>query len=139
MRIEIQNIPSNARAPIQTRLRNYATDLDKSRRELKKAAADADRQQLFGNRRGAGGDNGNYDAVTDQRQQLLSGTQRLERTSERLTRSQQIANETENIGASILTNLHVQREQIQNTQNTLLEGEGYINKSVQTLRGMARR
>jgi len=38
-----------------------------------------------------------------------------------------------------LADLHVQREQIQNTRANLLESEGYVDRSVKTLRGMARR
>lgn len=75
----------------------------------------------------------------DQRQQLLSGTDRLERSSQRLLDSQRIANETEGIGANILGNLREQREQIVNTHNTLNDSERYLDRSIKTLRGMARR
>jgi len=38
-----------------------------------------------------------------------------------------------------LRDLAGQREQIVNTRETLLESEGYTDRSVKTLRGMARR
>lgn len=50
-----------------------------------------------------------------------------------------MANETESIGANILTDLRGQREQIQNSRNTLLEADGYVDKSIRTLRSMTRR
>ena len=75
----------------------------------------------------------------EQRQQLLSGTDRLDRSSQRLRQSQALANETEAIGASTLADLHAQRETIQHTGSVLFESEGYVDRSVKTLRGMARR
>ena len=50
-----------------------------------------------------------------------------------------MANETESIGAGILGDLHLQREQILNTRDTLMEADGYVDKSLRTLKGMARR
>jgi len=50
-----------------------------------------------------------------------------------------MANETENIGAGILGDLHAQREQILNARDTLMEADGYVDKSLRTLKGMARR
>ena len=47
--------------------------------------------------------------------------------------------ETEQIGANTLADLNRQREQIQNTREHLLESEGYTDRSIKTLRGMARR
>ena len=75
----------------------------------------------------------------EQRSRLLSGTDRLERSSQRLRDSQRIANETEEVGAGILGDLHHQREQMENTHMTLLEADGYVDKSMRTLKGMARR
>jgi len=53
--------------------------------------------------------------------------------------SQRVANETESIGAGILNDLHGQRQQILNTRDTLMEADGYVDKSLRTLKGMARR
>jgi len=77
--------------------------------------------------------------VFDQRQQLLSGTDRLERSSQRLQDSQRIANDTEALGANILTDLGSQREQLVHSRSTLVQADGYVDKSIRTLRGMARR
>ena len=79
------------------------------------------------------------DAQLEQRQQLLSGTDRLNRSSNRLRESQRIALETEQIGAGTLSDLHRQRETIEHTRVTLLDSEGYTDRSIKTLRGMARR
>jgi vesicle transport through interaction with t-SNAREs protein 1 len=133
MRLEKQNIPSSNRTKVNQRLRNHESDVDVAKRKLRSLADD--RSALFGSRYS---DNPN-DVQLEQRQQLLSGTDRLDRSSQRLKASQALANDTEAIGASTLANLHGQRETIMHTNATLLESEGYVDRSVKTLRGMARR
>ncbi|KAI4125161.1 MAG: hypothetical protein LQ338_004416 [Usnochroma carphineum] len=134
MRIEKQNIPSAIRSKANQRFRNFESDIDAQKRKLKTMSDD--RKALFGNRYS---DNPDHDQQLEQRQQLLSGTERLDRSSQRLRESQRIANETEGIGRDTLADLQVQRETIQHTRLNLLESEGYVDRSVKTLRGMARR
>jgi len=133
MRLEKQNIPSATRTKVNQRFRNHESDVDAAKRKLRSLADD--RSALFGARYS---DNPS-DVQLEQRQQLLSGTERLDRSSQRLRDSQRLAMETEAIGASTLGDLHRQRETIQHTGDTLLESEGYVDRSVRTLRGMARR
>ena len=133
MRLEKQNIPSSTRTKVNQRFRNHESDVDVAKRKLRTLSDD--RSALFGGRYS---DNPN-DVQLEQRQQLLSGTDRLDRSSQRLKSSQALAMETEAIGASTLADLHRQRETIQHTNDTLLESEGYVDRSVKTLRGMARR
>jgi len=133
MRLEKANIPSATRTKVNQRFRNHESDIDSSKRKLKTLSDD--RSALFGARYS---DNPG-DVQLEQRQQLLSGTDRLDRSSQRLRASQALANDTEAIGASTLADLHRQRETIQHTNDTLLESEGYVDRSVKTLRGMARR
>ena len=134
MRIEKQNIPAATKSKINQRFRNFEADIDGCKRKLKDLSTD--RKALFGNRYK---DDPTVDDQLEQRQQLLSGTDRLDRSSQRLRDSQRIANETEDIGRGTLADLQLQREQIQHTRMTILESEGYVDKSVKTLRGMARR
>ncbi|KPI40650.1 Vesicle transport v-SNARE protein vti1 [Cyphellophora attinorum] len=133
------SIPTTQRTKVNARYRNHASDLDGYTRKLKTLKnsnnADSDRAQLFGERYT---DDPN-DAALEQRQQLLSGTERLGRSGERLRESQRIALETEAIGAGTLADLHQQRNVIENTHRNLLQSEGYVDRSVKTLRGMARR
>jgi vesicle transport through interaction with t-SNAREs 1 len=133
------SIPTTQRTKINARYRNHASDLDGYTRKLKQLKnagnVESDRAQLFGERYT---DDPN-DATLEQRQQLLSGTERLGRSGERLRESQRIALETEAIGAGTLADLHQQRNVIENTHRNLLQSEGYVDRSVKTLRGMARR
>ena len=136
MNLEKSNIPTSARNAINKRYRDHASDLDKLKRTLRTLKnTDTDRQALFGERY----TDDPHDAQLEQRQQLLSGTERLGRSGQRLQESQRIALETEQIGASTLADLHTQRNVIENTHRNLLQSEGYVDRSVKTLRGMARR
>ncbi|KAI1471824.1 uncharacterized protein F4812DRAFT_415639 [Daldinia caldariorum] len=135
MRLEKQNIPSSSRPKINQRFRNLETDVDGYRRKLRTLSDD--RAALFGSRYT---DNPTpSDLQLEQRQQLLSGTDRLYRSSQRLRASQALAHDTEQIGAGTLADLHQQRERIAHTSQILYESEGYVDRSVKTLRGMARR
>ena len=137
MNLEKSNIPTSTRAKANQRYRNHQSDIDSLSRKLKTLASD--RKALFGDRYTDDPDGDSFDAQVEQRQQLLSGTDRLGRSSDRLRESQRIALETEQIGAGTLADLHQQRNVIENTQRNLLQSEGYVDRSVKTLRGMARR
>ncbi|KAJ5101654.1 Vesicle transport v-SNARE N-terminal [Penicillium alfredii] len=133
MRMEKQNIPSAARSKVNMRFRNYSTDLDEVKRKLKSLSDD--RKALFGDRY----TDEPQDEHLEQRQQLLSGTDRLERSSARLQQSQRIALETEDTARNTLSDLVIQRNTIENSRNNLQQSEGYVDTSIKTLRGMARR
>jgi vesicle transport through interaction with t-SNAREs protein 1 len=144
MRLEKQNIPSAARNKVNQRFRAFEADVEAAKRKLKTLSDD--RQALFGERYadnpgagGAGAGSLDGDAQLAQRQQLLRGTDRLGRSSDRLRESQRIAHETEQIGAATLADLHAQRNVLIHTHDTLLESEGFVDRSVKTLRGMSRR
>ncbi|KIW90216.1 uncharacterized protein Z519_08860 [Cladophialophora bantiana CBS 173.52] len=138
MNLEKSNIPTSQRSKVNSRFRNHQSDIDTLQRKLK-SLAESERKQLFGDRYTDDPDAGPRDAQLEQRQQLLSGTERLGRSSDRLRESHRIALETEQIGASTLADLHQQRNVIENTHRNLLQSEGYVDRSVKTLRGMARR
>lgn len=134
MRLEKASFPAPLKSTYNARFRNFEHDFDTTKRKLE--AYTNDRSKLFGARYT---DNPDADAQLEQRQQLLSGTDRLNRSSGRLRESQRIALETEQIGAGTLSDLHRQREQITNTRGRLLDSETYTDRSIKTLRGMARR
>ncbi|KAM7218775.1 t-SNARE [Rhypophila decipiens] len=142
MQLEKQNIPSDARPRVNQRLRNFATDTDNYKRKLKALVSDAQKSKFGGGRYSdnpSDAERGLSDAQLEQRQQLLSGTDRLDRSTQRLRASQALANETEAIGASTLAELHTQRSRIEHTTMVMQESEGYVDRSVKTLKGMARR
>ncbi|KAK5086139.1 t-SNARE VTI1 [Exophiala xenobiotica] len=138
MNLEKANIPTSSRSKANQKYRNAQTDIDTMSRKLKTLTAQSsDRKALFGDR--YTDDPDSRDAALEQRQQLLSGTDRLGRSSQRLRDSQRVALETEAIGANTLADLHQQRNVIEHTHQNLQQSEGYVDRSVKTLRGMARR
>lgn len=139
MGLEVQNIPSNQRSSYNASIRNYKSQLDECKGRLKQLMDDQDKYELFGDRQDM--QYSDYDDTdqSSQRKKLLSNHSILERTSGRLRDSQRVALETENIGSNILNDLRSQREQISNSRNTLMTADGYIDKSVKTLRSMSRR
>lgn len=60
-----------------------------------------------------------YPGDYDERGRLLQGLDRVDDGNRRLENSHRIALDTEDVGADILRNLRMQREQIENTHNTL--------------------
>jgi vesicle transport through interaction with t-SNAREs protein 1 len=105
MRLEKSNIPANLKSKYNAKFRNFESDLDSTKRKLQ--AYTNDKAKLFGARYTDDPEQG--DAQLEQRQQLLSGTDRLNRSSGRLRESQRIALETEQIGAGTLSDLHSAR------------------------------
>ena len=122
MEIEIQGVPQSARAQYHNRLRSAKADLSKYKKLLAESRSQLARSALLSSTKLS--ENGAYGSSDDpygssDRTRLLNGTMLLEDGTRRLQQSQQIALETENQGADILSNLRVQREQIENSRNTV--------------------
>jgi len=123
MEIEIQGIPQSLRPTYQSRIRASKADLARYKKLSREMHAQVSRADLFSSSRAGGpptsdepygaGSNG------DDRARLLAGTTVLEDGTRRLQDSQRIALETEEQGADILRSLVGQREQIENSRNTV--------------------
>ncbi|ODQ83044.1 hypothetical protein BABINDRAFT_31452 [Babjeviella inositovora NRRL Y-12698] len=136
MNLEIQNMSTNERSSYNAKLRTYKATVDKSKKQLKFLQDNTNRDELFLGRTQESSDPSSHDY---QRQQLLKNNASLERSSDRLRDSQRVALETEEIGSSILNDLRGQREQLVNSRNQLIDADGYVDKSIRTLRSMTRR
>jgi len=66
--------------------------------------------------------------------QILEGTMALDRTTQSIVRSQQVAFETEAVGEEIMGDLGTQREVLERTRNRIAETDNEINKSRKILR-----
>ena len=122
MEIEVQGVPQSARAQYHNRLRSAKADLSKYKKLLAESRSQLARSSLLSSTKLS--ENGAYGSSDDpygssDRTRLLNGTLLLEDGTRRLQQSQQIALETENQGAEILSNLRIQREQIENSRNTV--------------------
>ncbi|KAI8885913.1 V-snare-domain-containing protein [Backusella circina FSU 941] len=144
MDMEILNIPTPSRTRLQAKLRLYKSEAEKLKRDLRRQTAivpkNSDREELLGGFNNGDDSQSDFDASTmDQRQRLLSGTERLGQSSRRLEDSHRLALETEGIGINILSTLKGQRETMVRARDTLAEADSYIDKASKTLKGMARR
>jgi vesicle transport through interaction with t-SNAREs protein 1 len=120
MEIEIQGIPQSMRPQYQTRLRTSKGDLARYKKLCKDLYTQLSRSDLLSSSAGAGGlASASDDPYTSDRTRLLAGTTLLEDGTRRLQDSHRIALDTENQGAEILRNLRTQREQIENSRDTV--------------------
>eukprot|EP01111_Echinosteliopsis_oligospora_P014433 TRINITY_DN5435_c0_g1_i1.p1 TRINITY_DN5435_c0_g1~~TRINITY_DN5435_c0_g1_i1.p1 ORF type:complete len:250 (+),score=47.81 TRINITY_DN5435_c0_g1_i1:83-751(+) len=136
MDIDAANHPMRAR--LQPRIRTYQQDLIGHRRELQRAvtmpSSNSMRDDLF-----SGASQDYQVQYQDQRAAILAGNAKLDVTSERLANAHRLGVESENIGASVLGELHGQRQQIIRATNKLDEVDDSMKSGRTILRGMARR
>ena len=121
MEIELRGIPQSIRPQYQVRIKNAKTELSRSKKLSKEFHSQLSRSALLG---GVGGrpigpSEADDPYGTSDRTRLLAGTSLLEDGTRRLQDSQRIALETEEQGADILSNLRRQREQIENSRDTV--------------------
>ena len=121
MEIEVQGVPQTVRAQYHNRLRSAKADLSKYKKLLAESRSQLARSALLSSTKLSENTYGSSDDPygSSDRTRLLNGTMLLEDGTRRLQQSQQIALETENQGAGILSNLRIQREQIENSRNTV--------------------
>lgn len=80
-----------------------------------------------------------FEIGEDQKQRLLSNSERIERTSNSLDDAYRVAIETEEIGAHVLTNLHTQRETIQRNKQRMRETNADLGRSARIMNNMLMR
>ena len=146
MDIEVNNsvTDSGQRANLKAKLRDYKKQIQlKIKIPLQSLQDSRDRAALFGDVGGGdaqttlGGNAGNLSE--EQRQQLLSSHQLLNKTGDKLRDASRIAHETEGIGSQIMMDLRAQRETLENSRQTLFQADSYVDRSMRTLKVMSRR
>ncbi|DBA77306.1 TPA: hypothetical protein ACH3X2_000828 [Trebouxia sp. C0005] len=80
-----------------------------------------------------------YDTSAGQRERMLKTTEKLDKTSDRISQGRAQLAETEELGVSILQDLHRQRETITHAQDTLHGADDNIAKARRVLASMSRR
>ncbi|GJP49604.1 hypothetical protein CLOM_g8791 [Closterium sp. NIES-68] len=152
MDLEARSLPAAQKAALLVKLREYKADLQTLRRDLQRALQDAAataneaaRDQLLGNAGGAGGQGGEgmsqeeLAATGAQRMRLLGATEQLGESSQRLEASKRALLETEELGVSILEDLHNQRQTLLSARDNLYGVDASIDRGRQILNSMARR
>lgn len=138
MDLEARSLQPNVKAVLLAKLREYKSDLNNLKSEVKRIASGnlnlAARDALL--------ESGMADALTataDQRSRLMMSTERLNHSSDRIKDSRRTMLETEDLGVSILQDLHQQRQSLLHAHNTLHGVDDNIGKSKKVLTSMARR
>jgi vesicle transport through interaction with t-SNAREs 1 len=139
MDIEIQGIPQSIRPQYQTRLRTAKADLSRYKKLFKDLSAQLARSTLLASSSPRPYSSDDPYGSSSDRSRLLAGTTLLEDGTKRLQESQRLALETEEQGTDILSNLRLQREQIENSRSTLEMANNSISRASKTLSGMFRR
>ncbi|KAJ1919549.1 Vesicle transport V-snare protein [Mycoemilia scoparia] len=140
------SLEHNVKESDRARIREYKKQHQGLKEKLQNTVNNADgssdgavRRELFGDSHYSNSGEMEDAVNLDQRSRLLKGTERLEQSTQRLQDSHRIAMQTESVGIDILGHLRSQREQIQNTRNSLMQADENIDRSQRTLKVMARR
>eukprot|EP01137_Pigoraptor_chileana_P028415 Opistho-2@931 len=135
MENELRMQPQPYRQKLQTRVRNYQSDLTKLKKDLRKAAnpAVSARDELLG----GDDDEGDIEnGAAGSRARLLANDARLGRTTERIQNAQRVANESEQIGAAALGDLAHQHETLRRGVTRLQDADANLSKSRRILHAM---
>eukprot|EP00123_Amoebidium_parasiticum_P013028 comp21717_c0_seq1/m.30696 comp21717_c0_seq1/g.30696 ORF comp21717_c0_seq1/g.30696 comp21717_c0_seq1/m.30696 type:complete len:223 (-) comp21717_c0_seq1:410-1078(-) len=139
MELELKNVGSEGKTKATTRFRTYQHDVDKLATEVNRSTyAQVNSNTGFASPDLEDDDDELY-PTDPTRGRLLMAQERLANTSESIRSSQRLAEESEQIGIEILSNLNEQRQTINRAQSTLEETNANLSRSDRVLRSMARR
>lgn len=137
MDLEARSLQPSLKANLLAKLREYKSDLNNLKREVKKASStdsQTARDELL-----ESGMSDTLMASADQRGRLLMSTERMDQSSGRIKESRRTLLETEELGVSILQDLHQQRQTLLHTHDTVHGVDDNIGKSRKLLTSMVRR
>lgn len=141
MEVEVHSASGYERERMHTRLKARKDELSKLKKQYRdvskgQASAQSDRQALL-----SSGPLSDEEAPTSssQRERMLSATDRLKQTGERIQQGRKQLLETEELGANILSDLHRQRESITHARDQLHSADETIGRSRRILSAMSRR
>lgn len=136
MEVEARAAPGSFRSEMMARVRKHQETINKLSQSIKNARKSEmnminARETLFENRQNR--------SIDDALQRTVrQGTEVLERTSQSLARSTQVALETEEIGTGVIQDLGQQREVLVRTRDRLTETDVELGRSRRILRSMYR-
>ncbi|KAK8936518.1 Vesicle transport v-SNARE 11 [Platanthera zijinensis] len=138
MDLEARSLQPSVKAGLLAKLREYKSDLNNLKSEVKRITTpnpkNTSREELL--------ESGLTDTLAvsaDQRERLFVSTERLNNSSERIKESRRTMLETEELGVSIMQDLHQQRQSLLHAHNTLHGVDDHIGKSKKVLTAMSRR
>ncbi|CAL4974464.1 unnamed protein product [Urochloa decumbens] len=133
MDLEARSLQPSVKAGLLAKLREYKSDLNNVKSELKRISAPNARQTTREELLEAGM------ADTLARGRLMMTTERLNQSTDRIKESRRTMLETEELGVSILQDLHQQRQSLLHTHTTLHGVDDNVIKSKKILALMSKR
>ncbi|KAI9117159.1 hypothetical protein K1719_011325 [Acacia pycnantha] len=139
MDLEARSMQANIKATLLAKLREYKTDVNNLKNDVKRISSTnnpnlAARDELL-----ESGDADSLMVSNDQKGRLLMSTERLNQSTERIKASRKTMLETEELGVSILQDLHQQRQSLLHAHQTLHGVDENISKSNKVLSSMSKR
>lgn len=138
MDLDARTLQPSVKAMLLAKLREYKSDLNNLKREVKRMSSpnanQASREELL-----EAGMADAHLASANQRERMAFSTERLNESSERIKESRRTVLETEELGVSILQDLHQQRQTLLHSHNKLHGVDDAIDKSKKILTSMSRR
>ncbi|CAA0819028.1 Vesicle transport v-SNARE 11 [Striga hermonthica] len=138
MDIEARGLQPNIKAVLLAKLREYKSDLNNLKSNVKRVTSSnlnqAARDELL--------EAGMADTLAvsaNQRDRLLMSTERLNKSSNRIHESRKVMLETEELGVSLLHDLHQQRQSLMHANNTLHGVYDNISRSRKIIKNISRR
>ncbi|KAL8038584.1 hypothetical protein ABFX02_11G117200 [Erythranthe guttata] len=138
MDIEARGLQPNVRAVLLAKLREYKSDLNNLKSEIKRVETtnlnQAARDDLL--------ESGMADSLAvsaNQKDRLKMSTERLNTSSNRIRDSRKVMLETEELGVSLLQDLHQQRQSLLHSNNTMHGVDENIGKSRKIITNISRR
>ncbi|KAK6920916.1 hypothetical protein RJ641_014594 [Dillenia turbinata] len=137
MDLEARSLQPSAKATLLSKLREYKNDLNNLKNEAKRITTNtypSARDELL--------ESGRLDVKlesADQRGRLLMSTERLNQSTDRIKESRRTMLETEELGVSILQDLHQQRQALLHAHDTLQGVDDTITRSKKILTSISRR
>ncbi|KAL2523074.1 Vesicle transport v-SNARE 11 [Forsythia ovata] len=138
MDLEARALQPNVKAVLLAKLREYKSDLNNLKSEIKRIASaslnQAARDELM--------EAGMADTLTvsaSQKDRLFVSTKRLNKSSDRIQESRKVMLETEDLGVSLLQDLHQQRQSLSHANNTLHGVDDNIGRSRRIITSITRR
>lgn len=138
MDLEARNLQPSVRAGLLAKLREYKSDLNNLKGTLKRITTgngqQGAREELL--------ESGMADTLVvsaDQRSRLLRTTERQNKTTDRIRDGHRTMLETEELGVSIMHDLHQQRQSLLHANDTLYSVDDNIGKSRKIMGAMVRR
>ncbi|CAL5224465.1 g7157 [Coccomyxa viridis] len=137
MEMEARSFSPDRSRVLLTKVREYKADLAKLQESSKAAVGSASGGASARAELGLADDYGQTSA--GQRERLLQTTDKMSKTGERITQGRQQLLETEELGVSILQDLHRQRQTISHARDTLHGADDNISRARRVLTSMSRR